>query len=210
MKKLLTIIAALAMATSAFSQMTFGAKAGLNIANMKLDTEMGSVSPDSKMGFNLGVYGDYNFTDMFALEAGLTFSNEGCKLKDVSKSSINYLDIPINLRVNFNIGSMQLYGLVGPTIGVALFGKDKAIGEKKDECEAWGEPTEYDLEFGSGDDCDFTRTNIALTLGAGLKFTENLGARLSYDFGLSNIDPAGNSDFKVKNNVFAIALTFDF
>ena len=70
MKKLKVLLAAAAVAvsSSAFAQdLSFGVKAGLNIASVSAKYG-GKKITDAKslLGINLGVYADYGFSDMLA------------------------------------------------------------------------------------------------------------------------------------------------
>jgi len=209
--KFLIVAAVLAVATPAFSQdLSFGAKVGINLskAAMKFD---GEKADDIKMlpGLNVGVFADKNFTDLLALEVGLQYEQKGYKytykehgeeLKD--KYAIQYLTIPVNLRANLSVGDNTLYFLAGPTLGLGLSAKETVEynGEKESET----------AKFGDGEDDDIKRMNVGLLFGAGYDLSSNLGFRVTYDLGLSNLVPKGDSDNKVTTGVIGIAVTYKF
>lgn len=206
------------LATNSFSQISFGAKAGVSINNISFSSDKESIKKQYEAfgatpGFHIGAYVDYNLTNMFAIESGLTLDTRGTE-SDVTttidtpgyhystnsknKLTITYLDIPVNARINFHAGNSNIYGIVGPTFGIGLSGKAKI---EKD-----GEKETIDIKFGSGLN-EFKRMNIGLMIGAGMKFGIGLGFRLGYDFGLSNISNA--EELKAKAGSFQMSLTYE-
>ncbi|MBR3711808.1 MAG: PorT family protein [Bacteroidales bacterium] len=209
--KLLVIAAVMALATPAFSQeLSFGAKVGLNLSSATIKSG-GEKADDIKMlpGLNVGVFADMNFSELLALEAGLqyeqkgykfTYKEQGEELKD--KYAIQYLTIPVNLRANLAMGDNTLYFLAGPTFGLGLSAKETVEynGEKESES----------AKFGNGEEDDIKRMNVGLLFGAGFDLSSNLGFRVTYDLGLSNLVPKGDSDNKCTTGVIGVALTFKF
>lgn len=203
--KLMLVAAAVAVSTCAMAQdLSFGVKAGLNFSKFTGDVESGQ---KSIVGINLGAYADYNLSDMFAVEAGLQFEQKGGKQennddgeKSTEQSKVNYFTVPVNARINLALGDNTLYFLAGPTFGIGISGKEK------DECD--GESEESTIRFGSGEDDDITRMNVGFLIGAGYELSNNIGVRLTYDIGLSNL--SGDSKSKCKTGVLGIAVTYKF
>ena len=205
----------LTVSSSVFAQdIDFGVKAGLNISNFSAKYG-GNKNNDlkSKIGISLGAFADYNLSDMFAVEAGLQFDQIGSKYEwseddesDKVTTNVNYLTIPINFRANLPVGDNKLYFLAGPTIGLALSGKEKS------EYTEDGKTTKDDnaLKFGSGDEDNMKRMNLGFLLGAGFEMTNNLGFRLTYDIGLSNLEPKGDSDNSLKTGCLGLSVTYKF
>lgn len=209
--KLLVIAAVLAISAPAFSQdVSFGVKAGLNLASASIKMD-GNKAEDIKIlpGLNVGVFADFNFTDLLGLEAGLQYEQKGYKFttKEFSeeikdKYAIQYLTIPVNLRANIAVGDNTLYFLAGPTFGIGLSAKETVeYGDEKESESA---------KFGSGEDDDIKRMNLGLLFGAGFDLASNLGFRVTYDIGLSNLVPKGDSDNKVTTGTIGVALTYKF
>ena len=207
--------AALAVSSSSFAQdIDFGVKAGLNFSNFTAKYGGTKVNDNkSKIGISLGAFADYNLTDMFAIEAGLQFDQIGNKYEwtedDESvktSTNVNYLTIPINVRANFPVGDNKLYFLAGPTIGLALSGKVKR------EYTEDGQTTKNDesVKLGNGEDDDMKRMNLGLMFGAGFEMTNNIGFRLTYDIGLSNLEPEGDSDNSMKTGCLGFSVTYKF
>ena len=218
--KVFLAAAAVMFSVSSFAQdINFGVKAGVNFSNFNLK-EGGEKVDDLKMkpGINLGAYADFNFTDMFALEAGLQFEQKGSKMefseseygityKYTEKYNINYFTIPVNFRVNLPVGDNNLYFLAGPTLGIGLSGKVKW----EEEADGESDSDDEDLKFGDDPEKgELHRMNIGLLFGAGFEMSNNLGVRLTYDLGLSNLTPKGDSDNFCKTKVLGLALTYKF
>ncbi len=219
--KVLLAAAAVAVSSSAFAQdLSFGVKAGLNFS--KFSEKAGGIKytdgEKSKAGICIGAFADYNLNDMFALEAGLQYEQKGGKFvesdydyygdyyEEKTKTTINYFTIPVNFRVNLPIGDNNLYFLAGPTFGIGLSCKEKV--EEKEDGES--NSIEHNLIFGDTYNSDYKRMNVGLLFGAGFEMSNNIGVRLTYDLGLSNLEPKGDSNNSTKTNVLGIAVTYKF
>jgi hypothetical protein len=177
MKKLVLVlmIAAISIFAAAplFAKgMTFGVKAGLDLANLT-----GSDVNDSsiKTGIDVGGFMIYDISDIFAVEPELLFSMKGAKRDSASVTEswkINYIEIPILLKAKLPTdGKIKPCVFVGPGIGFLLSSKVS-------------DGTETDLK-------DFTKsTNITLIAGLGVSYMMEKGAlsfEARYEVGLSTI-----------------------
>ena len=201
--------------TSVFAQASFGVKAGLNLSKMSGKAE-GEKLDDIKMkpGFNIGAFADFSFSDMFALETGLTIETKGFKIKNEeemfggnleSKTTFNvvYATIPVQARLNFS----NFYVLAGPYIGIGVTGKLKT----KVTYDGETEKEDDSIEFGDdAEESDLKRLDFGLGVGAGYEITDNFGVRLGYDLGLANLTPGGDKDNKLKNGSINLSVTFKF
>lgn len=134
MKKKLTFILLL-LSISAFSQFEIGAKIGLSTPTYYGGRDLGS---DTKVvpniGFTGGLVGVYNFKKSLAIQGELLFTQGGFRWitnSNISRDkylyetsvTINYLQIPVLLRINKNLNKIRLSGYVGPYIGITTGGK---------------------------------------------------------------------------------------
>ena len=180
MKQLLKIalFAAFCVATTtAFSQISFGAKAGLNLANISLSGD-GSSLINTKIlpTFQIGAIVEYGITENLAIQSGVSLQGKGFKIDDdllgSSKSNPLYVQIPAHLLYK---ADMFFVG-VGPYVGFGVAGKAEYDGESES------------LTFGSDDASDYS----ALDFGIGAQLGVNIGAiriGAGYDLGLSDIVP---------------------
>lgn len=130
-KSILTLLLASAC-TTGFSQISYNAKAGLNLSRY-----MGNKSEQSdiKPGLRLGVGMEYQFCDYFSLQPSLFFSQKGTKYSYTEgmtngytsyKSTINqyYFEIPVNAQFRFKLGEKSnLILAAGPYIAYGVGGK---------------------------------------------------------------------------------------
>ena len=217
MKKLGFALMGLLMisSTGAFAQTSFGVKAGVNFSNMTVKYG-GDKQDDNKFkpGFTIGAFADIAFSDMIGLETGLNIETKGYKIKNdgedfgvkyKSRMSTNliYATIPVDVKLTFG----NIYVLAGPYLGIAATGKTKSKFESNGHEDKHNES----LKFGNDkDDSDLKRMDLGLGLGVGYEINENLGVRLGYDLGMSNLIIEGDKDNSAKNGVVSVAATFKF
>jgi hypothetical protein len=195
MKKLvLTLTAVCALTFASFAQgVSFGIKAGINLANQKYEAQGFSVSPDALMGFHVGGFATIMFSETFGLQPELLYSSIGSKF-DVSgddmKSKWSYITVPVMLRYQ-PIKILNIHA--GPQIGILAGAKQEFDGDSED------------IENTKG-------LEIAGAFGAGLDLPMGIGFTARYVLGLSNIVDGGDDteDFTIKNNVFQLSLTYRF
>jgi opacity protein-like surface antigen len=182
MKKLILVAAITAVGFASKAQVTFGVKAGLNIANLT-----GDVSGTSSLtSFNAGGLVNIPISSMFSVQPEVVYSGEGAKF-DGGKDNLNYINIPVLFQYN-NSG---FFGEVGPQIGLLTSAKEKPDS---------GPST--DIKDG------LKSTNFSLVFGAGYKLTNGLGFNVRYNLGLSNIVDGSGGD--VKSSVFQVGAFFAF
>lgn len=184
MKKLLILVFALGFFSTAQAQ--FGVRAGYSSANF---TDFAS---DPIGGFHVGGYfrKDLGFV---SIEPGLQYSQKGHKrvgdmgTPPVQKDRLNYVDIPVLLRVNL-LPFLNVFA--GPQGSVLVSRKLEYVDGSTDTST---EPIKgYDL---------------AGVVGIGANLPLGLNAQVSYDLGFQS---ANYYNQDVKNNVLKVSLGFDF
>ncbi len=208
MNKLITFsfAACAALATLSSSAQTFGVKAGLNFSNMVVKDDDKTYSDDYKLkpGFHIGGVAEFEINDMIFFEPGALISTKGTRAKeDGYKMSLNliYLEIPMNAKVKFELGDINIFGFAGPYVAVALSGKSKFTVD--------GDTEKKSVEWGSGDD-ESKRLDFGLNLGAGAELTDELSLSLSYGLGLGNMSNVTDNGSKVQNRVIALSVGYKF
>lgn len=217
MKKITIALIGLMMisSTSVFAQLSYGVKAGLNFSKMSIKANGENVD-DIKFnpGLNLGAFADFSFSDMLALETGLTIEKKGFMMKDeedvyggkvktTSKFNVVYATIPIQARLNFG----NFYALAGPYIGIGLTGKQKVKVTFDGDTEKDDDSIEFGNDAGKS---DIKRFDFGLGIGAGYEINDNLGLRLGYDLGIANLQPGGDSNYSARNGSISISATYKF
>ncbi|MCD9018356.1 porin family protein [Parachryseolinea silvisoli] len=192
MKKLFLTVAAVALCTATlFAQISIGAKAGVNLANVNGDDVD---EADMRIGFHVGGYLNVAFSDALSLQPELLFNSVGYKTSeeiagddyDVT-TNLNYLSIPVNLMYSF--GAFNVHA--GPQLGLLMSAKLKSS----------------DVDELDGEDVkDFYKSSdLGFNVGIGGNFGK-LNATARYTLGLSNI--ADDDDADVKNGVIQISLGY--
>lgn len=184
MKKLLVLVFALGLFGTAQAQ--FGLRAGFSSANFS------DFDSDAIAGFHVGAYykKDLGF---ISIEPGIQYSQKGheriASINDggVKNDRLNYIDLPVLLRVNFL-----------PFLNVFAGPQGSVLVSRK-------------LEFLNGDTDTSTEPikgyDIGAVVGVGANLPLGLNAQVSYDIGLQSVNYY-NQD--VKNNVLKISIGYDF
>ncbi len=197
MKRILLVVAILAMFNTVNAQdFKFGAKAGVNFANLHAKGE----TADARTSIHFGVVAEYKLSDKFAIQPELLFSGQGAKDEETIEDSGMKIDVKetvklsyLNLPVMFKYYVTEGFSLkAGPQLGVLLNSKLKA--------EAAGMSRE--------EDADGIKTiDFGFNFGLGYKFNEKFFVDAGYNLGLSNI-AKGEGD--AKNGVFQISVGYMF
>jgi hypothetical protein len=180
MKKVFSVLmvaVALMMAAPAQAQLIkFGVKGGLNMT--KLDAE--GLKSDNSTGFFIGPMAEFTLPIVgLGIDGAVMFSQRG---KDEFKQQ--GLEIPVNLKFSFGLGSMLgAYLAAGPDFFYNF--KDLKVegGEAK-------------------------KAQVALNLGAGVKLLRKLPVGVNYQIPMGNSFELGNVD--VKNKTWQASLAYMF
>lgn len=193
MKKIILTVAVFTIGFVNAQEVKYGAKAGLNFANLTGDVEDVSM----KIGFNVGGFAEIKVSDKFSVQPELLYSTQGAKSEESfegetieSEWNLSYLNIPIMAKYYVS----EKFSLeAGPQIGFLLGSKVKVESIEVD----FKDNTES-IDFG-------------LNIGSAYDFTENLFAGLRYNIGLSNVAKTeSGDDTKINNSVISLSLGYRF
>ena len=121
MKTLLTMVMVLMLAIGVMAQdaekgsIYYGSKIGLNLANVKVDSESGK----SKTGFVIGSYLNFPLSPSISVQPELFWTDKGAKPKSDEGNTIklSYLELPVLLKYSIPTqGSMSPYLFAGPAL----------------------------------------------------------------------------------------------
>lgn len=123
MSALLSLGGTLTTKAQSAGQVRFGVTGGMNVTGIT-DIE----GSESKIGFNLGLRGEYNFSKNVYVNAGLLWSMKGVKYGDGNvKDNPSYLEIPIAIGGRYFISDgLSIFAETGPYFAVGVCGKSKA------------------------------------------------------------------------------------
>ncbi len=204
MKKVILLIALAVGVTAnvvAQSEIKFGARAGLNFANLRSDDN----TSDARVGFHVGGVADIPFTliasddvmKYFYFQPGLMITTKGYKneIMGVSvKARPTYLELPLNFCFVYPINNdIRICANVGPYLAVGLLGKVKY-------------DTDLITDYDYFSDDNAKRFDFGLNFGVSGEWAQYV-LGLSYDLGLTDIS---HSDINIKNGAFMITLGYNF
>jgi Outer membrane protein beta-barrel domain len=191
-------------AASAQKSIEFGIQAGAVLSSYKMTQENVSVSSDSRIGFNGGVFAAYHFTPNISFRPELNYTMLGGNLTQggyTMKSTYSYLRLPLN--VIYHMQEEQgLFVGAGPTLAYGLSGKNTAS--------SGGQEESSDIHFGSGTNDDLKPFEVGLNFLAGYRLQQGIIFTLNYNFGLNNIansqDPSSSGTFH--NRFFGLTVGY--
>lgn len=177
MKKLLISILFLLIAKVNFSAgLSYGVKAGLNFSNIYST----NLNTDFKQGYLVGVYTKFDLV-VIAIQPELHFSNRGYVESGVREVNLNYLDLPILLRIKV----LPFVSIdAGPQFSRLVTKDFKSISNAVSTA-----PT-------------FNNSEVSAVFGASMNVWK-LGASARYIVGLSELE----KNITSKNQLFQIALS---
>lgn len=228
MKKIILLIAAVALATGAFAQFSWGVKTGLNLSTLTNfeqvfqeveELNSSSLKTPLRPDFYAGAFVEYKFGDVISLQAEAIYSRQGgqvCAQGDIDETitrsdnkigvRMGYINIPILVKVYlFERLSIE----VGPQLG--LLAHSKAVIKShtnvvEDGIKVKSSLTmKYDLEdTGLGSES----IDLALAMGATYSLTDKVDVSARYNLGLTNAIKAG--DKAMKNGALQIGVGYRF
>lgn len=136
MKKILLILI-LIVSTISYGQITYGAKGGLNITNLKdIHGDSGS-----RYGFHIGGFATIPLgtSNQFYFQPEVLYSQQGEKNTGENFDEVyqlDYINVPLLFKPYFSEQDTEFYGIIGPQVGFLVMDnvKNEAfIGYENDE-----------------------------------------------------------------------------
>jgi hypothetical protein len=195
------MILVVATDTTSAQPISFGAKAGLNFANLGGD---GAGDWDSRTGFAFGGYLQYPVSNSVYFQPELLYSMKGATDKYNEGGSsykvtlkYNYLEIPLLGKLLIDLDNSNLRPMFFAGFSPA-FKLSSHLHWKGD-----GENYEVDDDRLKGFDLGFV-------IGGGVGFpigSNTMGVEIRYDMGLTSIDDTADN-LNVKNNVLMLMVSY--
>jgi hypothetical protein len=225
----LVFVSMLPFSASAQIKMTAGIKAGLSMANLSgadvktLTANMPlGVALSTRPGFTgFGFFG-IQFINLIGAQVEVGYVMKGSKIKGTASviqqnipvsvnvdgtMSLDYLEIPILVKLSLPVPVVNPYIYVGPSIGMLLSSKMHV----KTTASVQG------ISFSSDTTVDFKEhinsTDVGLAFGAGIDLPMGLLIDLRYTLGLGTIakqETGSSTTPDIKNGVFAIMVGWGF
>ena len=186
MKKGLIFVLFALVSIVSYSQISWNAKVGMNMSNFT-----GDMDTDMRIGFNVGVGMEYQFSDMWSIQPSLMFTQKGAKQDEVKMNPM-YLEIPVLAAARFAVVDGQnVVVKAGPYLACGIAGKYKIAGVKEDFFGDNGGGKRFDFGLGVGVAYEINRFFVDLT----------------GEFGLTKVYDASGSP---KNINFSIGVGYKF
>lgn len=195
-----------AMTTQA--QMSLGLRAGVNLANynFKFGSSLAGAEPDQPSSaalLTIGVPFQMTFSEHFAMQAELNFTQkgfrqkiddtfQGTRIESDGKLVVNWLELPILAKARFGSDAGIGGGVfLGPSIGYGLSGKSTSTATVTTNGKPTTNSNSTDLNF---KDDDHSRFDFALNLGGEVNYG-GIFLDVRYQLGLTNMisDKSGTS-----------------
>lgn len=202
LKKTLVLCAFIASSFAVNSQIEI--VGGLNMSNESFKSDGEKIDNETKMnpGVNLGVLYRIELSNNLHFLPGLVLDTRGSKYvsgSSTSKTNLNYLTIPVNLRMHFDVSSnVKAFLNLSPYAGVAVSGSDRY----KDDDSSSKESVEFKDEY------DYSRLDYGLNFGLGVDL-DKFSVCAGYDLGLANTTRV-SSDSNFKSNNSTLKLTIGY
>lgn len=180
----------------------FGMKGGLNLANLKSDSDT-----NIKAGVHAGFFVEIKLDDKFSIQPELLFSMQGAKSEypfeldgtvyDVEETvKLAYLNVPVMAKF---YATREFSILAGPQAGFLVGAKDKV------KVTYQGESNTQTV-----DAKDYVQSvDFGLNFGIGYDFSDKVGVEARYNLGLSNIFKV-EEDGEGNNRVIQFSLSYKF
>lgn len=209
MKKVLLFCAAILTAGVTFGQTKFGILAGPNFSSytakhMILNSD--KETSDLLVGVRAGITADLQLAEEFYIGTGLLYAGKGGKAKDNNdfKTTLSYLQLPINFLFKPEVGTGKLNLGAGPYVAYGLGGKHK------------GTFNNTTIEYNAFDDESepigqrLKRFDAGVGIVAGYELNSGLYLGLNADLGLVNAYDNTDNDRSFKNTSFGVSLGYKF
>lgn len=199
---------------------TLEIKSGMNLSTMYYKDPAKTYSDYFELAprFMLGITGEFPISKSFSFEQGLIFSSKGYKIDTyittpgllgghtVNESAIlNYIDIPVSLKLATSIKKTRFFGVLGPYLALGLSGK---VRREEYHVEDHGSHVydgivDYTGEMGK--DGQWQRFDYGMQAGIGMNI-QRIAFRINYSYGLANVSKL--EDFTNKNRIIGISLGY--
>lgn len=201
------------------AQVALGIRGGIHLANWSLNDvakdELGTETKSSSL-LLFGALAEIRLSDNLAIQPEINYIQKGARISESvsnpipasfdSRFTINYLEVPLLLKVGTGFGVGRFDFLLGPSFGYGLNGQIKntlQIGGQKDT-------STEDIDF---EEDEISRTDVGAQIGASLGLGLGSSARIFVDgrylLGFTNLDKhdhgSGREEPTIRNR--GIALT---
>lgn len=206
MKKLLTLMALMAVALSAQAQyeegdITIQPKVGMTISNI-------TDGDKSKINLTYGVEFERFFTDQFSASLGVMFTNQGCKYDIYSADGAG--NVSDDLKLDIYYGTLPIMANYYVLPGLALKAGIQPAFRVKARIEQNGNKIDLDNAVDAmydGNDNKLNTFDLSIPVGLSYEYA-HITVDARYNFGVTKL--ISNADKGIYNKVFIMTLGYKF
>ncbi len=212
MKKITVLAFAILLGTAAFAQeIRFGARVGLGLASQRVERIV-AIDTKNRFSWQVGGEADIPINDMVSVRPALLLTSRGTRIED-STFGINYhvrfrplyLHVPVPLVTQIDIGGIKVFGGLGPYFSLGLGGRIVTDGDV--DIVGWDFEGDESIDWGNENSDRYRSLDAGLVFTAGVE-RNGVQFALTYDLGLANITPNGDSDNIIRNRAFSLTTTY--
>ena len=214
-KKVLMLVTMVAlMSTVAFTQVSFGIRAGVNFQNINGKDFFGDKLENELItGFHAGADVEIPVAPEFYFQTGLLFSTKGAK-DSIGNINLGYLELPLHVVYKPQLGSGKLIVGFGPYVAYGITGKVKS-DEGDMDIKFKGDLSADELvEVISGETIYMKGFDAGADIFFGYEFAFKVTVQLNAQLGLLSMWPSyeGDDDDEsvFKNTGFGLSVGYRF
>lgn len=194
MKKYVFILLLAVWSASAYAQVSFGPKLGLNISKLSFTDD--DFKTGFRPGFAIGGVVNYKVMEKLSVQAELFYSMESTseeRISNGSKGHINMSFVQLPILVQYAVFK-GLYAEAGPQIGFLLSAKESYGSEGAEDIKQY-----------------YKKTDIRFPLGVGYNLPiDGLSAGIRYSFSLSKLNTVEVGGGNLKFHTICLSATYRF
>ena len=193
-------------------QTSIGVHAGVNWFNINGKNAAGTdLDNGLRMGFAAGVDVAIPLGGGSYLQPGVDFRQKGTDDAGGMKTTLNYIDIPVNYVYRPILGTGNLVLGFGPYIGFGIGGKVKSANNTTTDIVY---RNEFDRSV-PGNTLQLRRTDAGANFMVGYEFLNSLSLNLKAQLGLKDINPdmsneGANNQTRYRNTGFGLSVGYRF
>lgn len=218
MKKIILIAGGIILSAASFAQLRLGVQVTSNLASANVKSKYDidfNKSLASLPGVSVVV--QYDLGRHLSLRSGVTYLKQGVKLKHAedefgsttTTTRLNYLQVPVHVIYNVNVGGTRLYA------GLGGYGAYGISGEVKNTLWFYTDDGGYDFteklkafKKSEEDGGNFQRKDYGLSALAGVQLRNGLFIQAGYQQGLTNISRDKEDRYRNKGAQLSIGYFF--
>lgn len=212
MKKLLTLVALMAVTLSAQAQheegdVTIQPRVGITVSNV-------TDGDKSKVNLAYGVDFERFFADQFSVSLGLMFTNQGCKYDNVyyepANKSTGATSTKETIKMNLYYGALPIMANYYVLPGLALKAGIQPAYRVKAKIESGDTKLDLDNAIAMlypGEGVKLNSFDLSIPVGLSYEFI-GITADVRYNIGLTKL--ISNTDKSIRNSVFTVTLGYKF